>query len=605
MNVGGKVGCSLWRSVAVLVLANGGLAAPIAAQDSGMASFESSALARAAAAERSGRVEDARRELEEVLASNPSSPAALAMLSQLLAPRGRAEEVLPYAERAATLGDRTDPVAMQVWVRSLAAVGSRDSALAVASRWTRDRPAEIAAYGELAGLLSASGRTEEAIVALQAGRTASGDSTVLAQELSDLRMAAGDLDGAAREWAIILGWGEIGVAAVAERIRSSAPLDDAAVEALSGRLANDALPVHVRRGGLALAARLDRREWARSLAEDLSDTVPTETRRLVLRDYFVECRNRDWSADAAWAAGRLADESREEAERDHWRALAADAAYRAGDRREAERTFAELAETAREGTETHQRSLRRLFSLRAGSGSRDAEMLFDLYAEAYPEDADGILEMAVEWSNARVADRDLEGARAALLRVGEPSGASQASRLAGQRGVLALLEGRPGMALVELETAAFIPDGDPVRRTDAMLLVQLLETADSVQAAELGRGLLDLVADRNPRTLKSLADQWVDPARPQPAGPGLLSLAAGALDREDFPRAAAELRRSMVATYPEAPETPAALLELGRAMIETDTVAARSWFERLVLEYPRHALAPVARQELSALDDDG
>ena len=599
------VRCSLWRSAAAFALGTACLSAPIVAQDSGSASIESSALARAAAAERAGRVEDARRELEQVLASNPSSPAALAMLSQLLAPRGRAEQVLPYAEQAAAMGGWKDPVAMQVWIRTLAAVGNRDSALAVASRWITERPAEIAAYSEKARLLSASGRTDEAIGALEAGRTASGDSTILAQELAELRVAVEDLDGAAREWGIILGWGEVGVAAVAERIRSSTPSDEASVEALSERLSNGDLPVHVRRGGLSLAVELDRQDWARSLAEGLADMVPPETRRLVLRDYYVACRNRDWVADAAWAAGRLADESPDEAERDHWRAMAADAAYRAGDGRKAESTFAELAGTARVGTETHRRSLRRLFSLRAGSGSRDAAELFEQYAAGYPEDTGAIVDMAVEWSTARMVDRDFEGARAALRQAGEPSGASQVSRLAGQRGVLALLEGRPGRALAELETAAFIPDGDPVRRTDAMLLLQLLETADSTQAADLGRGMLDLMADGNPRTLEALAVGWADPARAGAAGPGLLSLSAGALDREGFQQPAAELRRSLVSAYPEAPEAPAAMLELGRAKTEADPAAARVWFERLVVDYPRHALAPVARQEISALDDEG
>ena len=593
------------RSATAIALAAASVSAPLPAQDSGSASLESRALARAAAAERSGRIEDARRDLESVLESNPQSPTALAMLSQLLVPRGRAEEVLPYAERAAVQGQAGNPVAMQVWIRTLKAVGERDSALAVASRWIRDRPGDVAAYSETARQLAAAGRTGEAIGTLEAGRSASGDSTVLAQELADLLAADGNLAGAAREWAIILGWGEIGVAAVAERIRSPELPEEAAIAALSDRLWDRDLPVYVRRGGLALAVDLEQRRWARSLAADLIDTVPRETRRLVLRDYYVECRNRNWYSEAVWAAESLAAEAVDEAERNHWRAMAADVAYRAGDPGEAERTFQELAVTAQVGSETHRRSLRRLFSLRAAGGSGEAPGLLEQYAKAYPEDANEIVEMAVELSNARVAHRDLQGARAALSLAGDAPGASQASRLAGQRGVVALLEGRPARALAELETAVFIPDGDPVRRTDAMLLVQLLETADSSQAAELGSGLLDLLADRDPRTLQGLANGWTDPERAGEAGSALLSLAAGALDREGFEPAAAELRSSLVSAYPEAPEAPAAMLELGRAATASNPAAARGWFERLVVEYPQHALAPVARQELSALDEDG
>jgi hypothetical protein len=51
--------------------------APVKAQEVGPASVESRILARAASAERAGRVEEAKRELESVLDANPTSLAAL------------------------------------------------------------------------------------------------------------------------------------------------------------------------------------------------------------------------------------------------------------------------------------------------------------------------------------------------------------------------------------------------------------------------------------------------------------------------------------------------------------------------------------------------
>ena len=54
---------------------------------------ESRALSRAASAERAGQIEAAREELETILDANPGSSSALAMLAQLLSPRGRAAAI--------------------------------------------------------------------------------------------------------------------------------------------------------------------------------------------------------------------------------------------------------------------------------------------------------------------------------------------------------------------------------------------------------------------------------------------------------------------------------------------------------------------------------
>ena len=576
------------------------LSGPVQAQEVGSGSSESRSLARAATAERAGRVEEARRELEAVLDVNPTSSAALAMLSQLLTTRGRSSEVLPRAESAAAAGGLGDPVVMQVWIRALDSAGQRDSALSLATDWIRRKPTDVAAYAERARLLAAAGRIDEAKATLVDGRTAKQDSTLLSQELAELMVSTGDFQGAAREWIKILGWGEIGVAAVAERISAAGFDSGEATSALAEAVSDPSLPVHVRRGGLGLALALDDRDWARQIARDLAASVPAETRRLLLRDYYVECRNREWSDEASWAAARLEEESLDEAERRHWRAMRADVAFRAGDQEAAERTFAELSRTASPGTETHRRSLRRLFSLRVAGRSDEAVGLLSEYAAAYPEDTDEVVDMAVELSNSRVANRDLEGARAALGSAPDLPTPSQASRLAGQAAVVALLEGRPAVALAELETAIFLPGGDPVRRTDAILLAQLLEAADSSDVARFGEGLLDLLADRDPDSLVRRAEHWGQSSMGE-AGAALLSIAAGALDREGFPAEAARLRRELVDSFPQAPETPAAMLELGRHAGRADPDEARQWFERLVVTYPRHALAPLARQELSTL----
>lgn len=563
---------------------------------------ESQALSRAASAERSGQIEVAREELESILEANPGSSSAIAMLAQLLTPRGRAAEVLPFVERAVEANGPDDMVAMVVWVRSLAAVGLSDSALASAERWVDERPGRPTAYREWSQLLSAAGRNDEAIDVLVAGREATGNPSAFAQELSALLASAGDYAGAAEEWMTLLGWGDSGVSAVLDRIESPDVDAEAAVQALKVVVADREYPVHVRRGALSLALQLEDREWARSIAEQIVESVPAETRRLVLREFYVEVYNRSWTAEASWAASRLEQDSDSEAERRHWSAMRADVDFLSGNSVDAEQTFSSLARSAEPGTETHRRSVRRLFSIRAAEGSPEAESLLSSYAAEYPDDGAEAVEMAVELSNARLMEGDLEGAGAALDLLPPPTRPSLASRVEGQRGVLALLEGRPSAALSHLETAAFIPGGDPVRRTDALQLADALERSDSVSAVALGRGMLSLLSERDPAPLLKTARGWTSDDAPESA-PTLLALAAGAFEQVAFPAEARQVREDLVDTYPASAEAPAALLALGRDALERNSSEARSWFERLVVDHRDHALAPVARQELALLEE--
>ncbi len=565
-------------------------------------STESRALSRAASAERAGRIEEAREELEAVLDGNPGSSTALAMYSQLLTPRGRAAEVLLRAEHAVEVNGPDDIVTMVVWIRTLRAVGLADSAVASAERWATERPGKPATYSEWAQALSASGRDDEAASVLVVGREATGNPAAFAQELSALLATAGDYTGAAQEWTQLLGWGKAGVSAVIDRIQSPGVDSDLAIGALKEVMTDGEYPVHVRRGALSLALQLQEREWSRGIAEQIVESVPSQMRRLVLRDYYVQARNRSWSDDAAWAARRLEEESVSDAERRHWRAMRADVAFLAGDSVEAERTFSVLARSAEPGTETHRRSLRRLFSIRAAEGSPEAESLLLAYAAEYPQDSVEAVEMRVELSIARVTAGDLAGAMAALDLLPDPSDPSLASRVEGQRGVLALFDGRPAVALSHLETAAFIPGGDPVRRTDALLLADALDRSDSVSAVALGRGMLILLSDRDPQPMLINAEVWTSSGAPE-ASPTLLALAAGALENAGFSSEARQVRLLLVSTYPATAEAPAAMLELGRDALSRDPAEARVWFERLVIEHPDHALAPVARQELAILEE--
>lgn len=85
-----------------------------------------------------------------------------------------------------------------------------------------------------------------------------------------------------------------------------------------------------------------------------------------------------------------------------------------------------------------------------------------------------------------------------------------------------------------------------------------------------------------------------------------MATAAAALERGGFGDEADRARRVLVDSWPDAPETPPALLELGRSAAMQGRIGEASlWLERLVVSFPDHALAPVARRELAGLAPDG
>ncbi|MGH7447110.1 MAG: tetratricopeptide repeat protein, partial [Longimicrobiales bacterium] len=96
-----------------------------------------------------------------------------------------------------------------------------------------------------------------------------------------------------------------------------------------------------------------------------------------------------------------------------------------------------------------------------------------------------------------------------------------------------------------------------------------------------------------------------DTARTLPADEraAVLDFLADVADAAGIPEDAAALRREIIETLPRTHEAPAALLTLARRVAadpESDE-EARVLLEKLIVEYPRSALAPQARTELQRL----
>ena len=85
----------------------------------------------------------------------------------------------------------------------------------------------------------------------------------------------------------------------------------------------------------------------------------------------------------------------------------------------------------------------------------------------------------------------------------------------------------------------------------------------------------------------------------------MASFAAQELQAAGQDREARSVRITIVEGWPRSPEAPRALMELARADRSDDPGQATLWLERLIVEYPESALAPIARRLLSEWQTGG
>lgn len=579
-------------------------ALPAQAQSvTGARAEESRTLALATQMERSGQPREAERVLIEFLATQPIASQALATLARLGKERGEPDLVLPYAEAAADAVGYEQASIHQTLIRALAASGLGDEALGHARAWIRARPNDLSGYAELSTTLATLGQPEEAVKVLVDARRTTGDDDVFAQELAVLHELAGDFDGAAREWVQVLAWGDAGVASLEARLRTPGSEREKILSALQGALQRSSTSVGAVRGGLELALALEDGPWARRLAETIVARAPAETRWQVLRKYYMAARDRGFARDARWAAASLAGAATDPGDRLQWEAVEASLALELGDRQHASEAFGRIFEASNPRSETRRLAISSLVILRADEDDREAERLIGIHAKEYPDREGELADLTIRLSQARVRRGDVSGARRALqLAPTQPTDASTAARLEAQRGHLALFEGNVGAARSHLETAGQIPGGDPGQRTEILLFLDVFSRADSAAVARLGEGIYGMQRGKGPGALVDAADRWATRASDPAAGAGLMRLAAGALERGGFEQEAEDIRRRLVEAYPATSEAPGALLALARSALPDRPGEAKGWLQRLIIDHPGSALAPVARRLLSEID---
>lgn len=559
-----------------------------------MRSSESQLLREAAARESRGDFAGAEEVLQELLDADPGSSGGLFALERVLRARGQIVRILPAVSDFLD-ADPDSPGVRSLELRVLAEVDSTDAVRREAEAWIAADPLSETPYREVGRVYERAFGSEAALVLLRSGREAIGDPSALALEIGDLLAAAGDVEGAAAEWALAVDPDAGQVATVTRRVQGLSQGVDRAADRLVAELAR-APETGRRRAAARIALDLRVSERALALVQDVAGDLDGRARTTFLSDVARRARDNDLVAVASWAYDELGEEAATPAERRQFDQRIIDVALASGD-----------TATALEA----QRRLARSFS--AGSVDRRRASAQVIRLEGSRSDPNALRDMLAtfrrDFPNAPELD-DLAATVAGALQVrGDPAGAA------------AVLEGIDGPKS-SLERGYLLLGAGEIEEGRAALLLALtgLAPAEATPVIQFA-GLLGRVS---PPAATALAEAGVQ-AHQGRAGEAALRLADASDGFEDGERApilaaaariatdgrepqvAARIRTRLVEGFPDAPEAAEASLALARYHARTPDGLdeAIRLLEDLITQRPNAAVVPDARVELQRLRSRG
>lgn len=574
---------------AVLAALSAG-AADAQAQDPTGLSQEHVLLREAASLESAGDHRGAERVLARVLDANPGSLTGLLQMERVLLVQGRAEALLPIADRVLA-SDPGSALVHQIKVRALAVLDRPEQIEAAGEAWMGATPALEVPYREVARIWQQRGDIERAIRVLERGRKDVPRADALALELGEAYTRVGRWDEAAAEWTRAVGPEARGLNAVERRLRL---LPDGGAHVLPGlvdALSTESASAASLRAAATLAIDAGMVRQAGSLVRRTSAALEPAARPSFLAEVARRADGAGLPEVAYWAYDAL--ERGGDGERSQlWaiRARLADLALLLGDTQRASGIFRQMERAFDRGSPERRGAL----AVRVRLAARDGD------AAAARSALQGLQR---EYPSAPELDAAAAEVAAAYLRTGDAATAAA---------VVSELEGPQA---VRMKALLALRDGD-IPRARALLLraVPGLHGEDGTKAIALTALLLRLSPDGGalvaemvasglpaPRTLDALAHR----ASPLSTGEraAILDFAAESAELAGRPEEADALRRVIVEEHPDAPETPAAMLALARGIVERSAEAeeARILLARMIVDYPRSALVPQARRELERL----
>jgi tetratricopeptide (TPR) repeat protein len=551
---------------------------------------EAQLLRESAARESRGDFDGAEEALLQLLQEDPSSSGGLFALERVLRSKGEILTILPVVD--AFLDEQPQSSGVRALkLRILAEADSLDALESEASDWLRADPDSEVPYREVAKVYERAFNGDAALDLLYDGRSTLGDEDALSLEIGDLLAAAGDVEGAADEWARAVGSDAAQVATVTRRVQGlTSGVDEAGLRLIEVLASGP--EVGRRRAGARIAIDLGHEAEAMKLSREVAEELDGRAESTFLTDVARRARDNDLVEVAAWAYDELGEGAATPAERRQFDQRIIDVSLAAGDTVTALEAQRRVAESFSPGSVDRRRATAQVIRLEGTQSEPDVlqAMLLD-FREGFPN-APELDDLAATVAAALQTRGDPAGAAAVLEGIDGPKSSLE-------RGYLLLAAGdvENGRSALLLALTGLPPaEATPVIQFAGLLGRVSPEGAEALAAAGVaahqgnsGRAASDLAA-----IVHDLEEKEQPPM-----------LAAAARIAADGGEAAiaAQIRSTLVQSYPEAPEVAEASLALARFHARTPRGRdeAIRLLEDLISQRPNAAVVPDARVELDRL----
>ena len=575
--------------LAVTALAACAAAAPLAAQGRG-GDAQSRALMEAALLESRGDLEGAEAALRQALEIEPTSTGALFALERVLRAKGEVGELRPLVD--AFLARAPDVEVRALWLQLLAESDSTEKMVSEAEAWlTSDRRADV--YSAVGGVYQRTLGPARALEVLRRGQEIFGRNT-LALQTGDGLAAAGDVTGAADEWARAIPGDGSGMDVLRSRLPALGARRAEAARRLVGTLGDSEVPER-RRATLRLALEEGLEEEALDLADRHAGALRGRARTTFLNEIGIQAREVGMAAVAAWAYGALGEQSASPEERRQFDARIAEISLEAGDTLAALDAQRRVVASFTTRSDEWRGALAETIKLEAAAEPDRVEVSWASFRADFPS-APELDDVAAAVALQMHARGDLEGATRALEGIEGPRSTLERAYLLLGAGDL---DGGRAMLLRAVGGLS------PAAATPVIQFASLLG-----RLSEAGKRAL---AEAGVRTHQGRAREAAEQlAAAASAGaptdaPPLLAEAARMAESGGEDAAASTIRRRLVAEHPDAPEVAEATLALAREAgsggIEREE--AIRMLEDLITRRPDAAVVPEARLELQRLRSRG
>jgi tetratricopeptide (TPR) repeat protein len=512
-------------------------------------------------------------------------------MERLLTAQGRKQEILPVVERLLAEDPRS-VIGYQTLLRVTSGLDDVERLESAIAQWIAATPNLETPYREAALVWRSRGESRRAIALLEEGRKRIERDDALALELGDVYASTNDVQRAAEEWSRAIGESGRGLMLVQRRLQVMPDGGARIIQPLVERLADGPSTFARQRAAALLAIEAGLGPEALRAVASLVTTASPADREQLLVELGRRADGADLPAVALAAYRALLATSSDAGSTLAIRTRIAELALLAGDTALATATYRQLEGAAAAGSPQRRQAIALRIQLTARDG--DPEQAIAEYEAFKTEYANAPeLDVTAATLGARLLDQgNLDGAERVLSGIA-------GARTAQLRGRLYLRRGDIDGARNELLGAAPLLRG---REATSTIALATLLTRVSARGGEL---VARVIAAPEPERAEQVrgAAAAAD-ALPAAERAAVLNFLAEAADAAGIHEDATALRREIVETLPLTHEAPAALLTLARRAVEDPETEeeARVLLEKLIVDYPRSALAPQARTELQRLD---